>query len=215
MNWNCAEEWERLLGSPVKCLRVKLKCIGLVGQREVKRCLRGSPRSLKEAKGKLHSLPRAVAPTLPRLVFPSPEISSGRRWKQEGVMTEVRNAAASHCLWLAKHWPTTTHHCHCQGVDTQYTFEHCHFSCFVLAKNIGLQWKDLEAEKPWWHIWGTHAYPAMQHHQNSSSLLVGCKTQKKTSNSLLPTALSLLWPPQSFSLRRLAELVHSVQLIAD
>lgn len=81
MNWNCAEEWERLLGSPVKCLRVTLKCIGLVGQREVKRGLRGSPRSLKEAKGKLHSLPRAVAPTLPCLLSSRllSEISSGRR----------------------------------------------------------------------------------------------------------------------------------------
>lgn len=64
MNWNRAEEWEGLLGSPVKCMRVKPKCKGLVGQWGGQSSASGEP-ALKEAKGELHSLPWAVAPTLP------------------------------------------------------------------------------------------------------------------------------------------------------
>lgn len=38
------------------------------------------------------------------------------------LMTEVRNTAAPHCLWLAKHWPTTICCCHCKDIYTQHTF---------------------------------------------------------------------------------------------
>ena len=70
VNWNHAQEWEWLFGSSVKCLRGKIKSIGLVGQGEVKMVPQKSMHSLKEAKGESHSPCGAVALTLSCLCLP-------------------------------------------------------------------------------------------------------------------------------------------------